>query len=89
MWQEQNFGRVPYPSRRGLLRLSPVTAQGISELVEMFWAFSTELGFVAGGTVALYLDASNSVICASAVAGTLVVVCIRHLLKAKGIYRPH
>jgi hypothetical protein len=56
--------------------------------MEMVWIFSTELGFLAGGTVALYLDASNALICASALAGALIVTGVRHLLKVKGIYRP-
>jgi hypothetical protein len=56
--------------------------------MEMVWIFSTELGFLAGGTFALYLDASNAVICASALASALIVTGVRHLLKVKGIYRP-
>jgi hypothetical protein len=56
--------------------------------MQMVWAFSTELGFVAGGTIALGFDASKSVICASAVAGALLAAGVRHLLKANGIYRP-
>jgi len=56
--------------------------------MEMVRAFSSELGFVAGGLGALYFDASNAVICISARAGALIATGIRHLLKAKGIYRP-
>ena len=83
MWPEQDVGRVSYPSRRSLQCLPSITAQGVRQLMEMIWMFSTELGFVAGATVALYLDASNTVICASAFAGALIATGVRQLLKVK------
>jgi hypothetical protein len=56
--------------------------------MEMARIFSTELGFVAGELVALYLNGGNSVICASVVAGAPIATGLRHLLEANGIYRP-
>jgi len=56
-------------------------------MLEMVWMYSTELGFAAGGFVALYFRASNSVVCLSAISGALLVASVRRLLEVRGIYR--